>query len=72
MKRKKKQTTAHPEIDWNKMEDIFLRSFRGNRLTDEELTLIVIAHKAYPREYSKRQLKVRTKEIAAIRGVGRG
>lgn len=72
MKRSKTKTATLVEVNWYKLEAIFLKTFRGGQLTDEESKLITRAHKAHPAEYARRSGAVRAEEIARIRGMGRG
>ncbi len=66
MKKRKKK----PEINWHRIEQIQLKGFRGQQLTGEEMDLIQLAIKHYPREYGIRGAKVRANEVARIRGGG--
>lgn len=61
-----------PPIDWREIERIMLKSFRGHGATADEMKKIDDAYKREPKEYGRRNDAVRNKEIAAIRGMGRG
>lgn len=54
-------------IDWNRLERIMLRSFRGEHLSDEDNDLCQQAFNADPEQYAQHHKAVKEEEIRRIR-----
>lgn len=57
-------------IDWDAVAAVMLKSFRGERRTDEEERLTTDAYRRSPKRYATVHLAVRRGEITRIRTTG--
>jgi hypothetical protein len=58
-------------IDWKRIESLMLRSFRGEKMYDDEMDLIQLAHRKHPDRYRDLNRRVRANEIERIRSLDR-
>jgi hypothetical protein len=70
MKAKKGKKVSKEPINWEGVERVMLKSFKGRLLSWEEEQLYLDAYKRDPKEYGERQQRIRNEEILRVQRTG--